>query len=349
VRAIAYPADVFIPGVENIKTNRWSSGRCTTASVRGAERIAAKMAPPASAPVNGYTSAPVAGAVMNDFNSPRPGVVPPRDPLPRPGLAQPSADIGNFANFKKFYRKFVPILVVFLVGQGARLADAADIAQEAMTKAYRWWPEIDHPTAWTRTAASRKLARHITRIDEDPVEQLPERNSLLPAFIDVEAWEGRHEILGALNRLSPQQRHVMAWTLDDHALAEIASELQICFQTVRTNLIQAHNTLAAYLGTTGNEQTSDVGSQQDQGLDLWLSYQHHKLVIDVIGTLEVEAGLREVLTPTHHADLARCRYVEADGPRPYPSSLASHPPPSRSHRTGSRQTPSLSPRRTPAR
>jgi hypothetical protein len=182
-----------------------------------------------------------------------------------------------------------------------------------MTRAYQGWPEIDHPTAWARTAASRKLARSITRIGQDPVEQLPERNSLLPVSIDVETWEGRHEILGVLNRLSPQQRHVMAWTLDGHAPAEIASELQICFQTVRANLIQAHNTLAAYLGTTGDEQTTDVGSPQDQGLDLWLSYQQHKLVIDVIGTLEIEAGLREVLIPTHHADLARCPDVEAEG------------------------------------
>jgi hypothetical protein len=43
--------------------------------------------------------------------------------------------------------------------------------------------------------------------------------------------------------------------------------------------------------------------QREQGLDLWLAYQHHTLVIDVVGTLEVEAGLRELLIPTHHADL----------------------------------------------
>jgi hypothetical protein len=42
---------------------------------------------------------------------------------------------------------------------------------------------------------------------------------------------------------------------------------------------------------------------REQGLDLWLAYQHHTLVIDVVGTLEVEAGLRELLIPTHHADL----------------------------------------------
>ncbi len=60
---------------------------------------------------------------------------------------------------------------------------------------------------------------------------------------------------------------------------------------------------------------SDVAFQREQGLDLWIAYQHHKLVIDVVGTLEVEASLREVLIATHHGDLvtdlARCLDVEA--------------------------------------
>ncbi|MGH3855609.1 MAG: hypothetical protein ACRDR6_19390 [Pseudonocardiaceae bacterium] len=60
---------------------------------------------------------------------------------------------------------------------------------------------------------------------------------------------------------------------------------------------------------------TDVASQQEQGLDLWLTYQHHKLVIDIVGTLEVEASLREVLIATHHADLvtdlAQCLDIEA--------------------------------------
>ncbi len=208
---------------------------------------------------------------MKDSDPPRPDVVPPRDPFLRSELKQPSADTEKFPDFKEFYRRFVSILVVFLVGQGARLARAVDIAQETMTRTYQGWSEIDHPKAWTRTVASRKLARHITSIGEDPVEQLPECNSLLPVSIDAETWEGRHELLTALNRLSPRQRQVMAWTLDGHGPAEIASELQICFQTVRDNLLQAHNTIAAYLGTTEDEQFGDVGSQQDQDVDMFVS------------------------------------------------------------------------------
>lgn len=43
---------------------------------------------------------------------------------------------------------------------------------------------------------------------------------------------------------------------------------------------------------------SDASAQQSAGLDLWLAYQQHKLVIDVVGVLEVEAGLR-LATRTH--------------------------------------------------
>ncbi|MDQ2879792.1 MAG: RNA polymerase sigma factor [Actinomycetota bacterium] len=191
---------------------------------------------------------------MDDFDLPRSDVPLPRDPLPRPVLAQPLADTENFADFNEFYRRSVPILVVFLVWQGARLDDATDIAQETMTTAYRWWSKIDHPKAWARTMASRKLARHIASIDENPVEQLHQRNSLVPVSIDVGTWEQRHPVLAVLDRLSPRQRQVMAWTLDGYAPAEIASELQISFQTVRASLTQARRTLAAHLDTTGDAQ-----------------------------------------------------------------------------------------------
>jgi RNA polymerase sigma factor (sigma-70 family) len=144
-------------------------------------------------------------------------------------------------------------LVVFLVWQGANFADAANIAQETMTAAYRRWSEIDHPKAWARTAASRQLARHIASIEEDPVEP-PEHNSLLPDSIDMRTWEQRHTILAALNHLSPRQRQVMAWTLDGYAPAEIASDLHISFDTVRANLTQGRRALTAYLGTTGDQQ-----------------------------------------------------------------------------------------------
>jgi DNA-directed RNA polymerase specialized sigma24 family protein len=190
---------------------------------------------------------------MDNLDSPRPDAALPRDPLLQSELVRPSADTKNLADFNDFYRTFVSTLVAFLVCQGAGLNDAADITQETMTTAYQWWSEIDHPKAWARTAASRKLARQIAGIEKDPIEA-PERNSLLPVSIDMGTWEQRHEILTVLTRLSARQRQVMAWTLEGYAPAEIANEPQSSFQTIRTDLTQARRTLAAYLGTTGDEQ-----------------------------------------------------------------------------------------------
>ncbi len=165
-----------------------------------------------------------------------------------------SANADDFSDFSEFYRRFVPVLATFLVWQGAQLPEAADIAQETMIRAYRRWSKIDDPRTWACTVASRKFARHIASIEEYPVARLSAHGSLLPHSMDIETWEKRHEILRVLDRLSPRQRQVLAWTLHGFVPAEIASELQITFQTVRTNLTEAQRALAAYLGTTGNER-----------------------------------------------------------------------------------------------
>jgi RNA polymerase sigma factor (sigma-70 family) len=168
--------------------------------------------------------------------------------------AQRPEPADNDAAFSAFYRKFVPTLVAFLRWQGARLPDAADIAQNTMIKVYRHWSKIDHPEAWARRVASRTLARHIASIKEDLVEHLSERGSLLPASIDVETWEQRHEVLHVLDRLPSRQRQVMAWSLQGYTPAEIAIELQINPDAVRASLMKARRVLAAHLATAGDER-----------------------------------------------------------------------------------------------
>lgn len=71
------------------------------------------------------------------------------------------------------------------------------------------WPDSREPLrSHLRTAASRKLASRIACFEEDPAEQLAERNLLLPVSIDVATWPQRHEILTVLTRLSSWQRKV---------------------------------------------------------------------------------------------------------------------------------------------
>jgi RNA polymerase sigma factor (sigma-70 family) len=118
-----------------------------------------------------------------------------------------------------------------------------------MIEAYRSWPVIEHPRAWTKRVASRKYARRVTQV-EKPIEPTG-LSPLLPSGIDASEWEERHEILGLLAQLPPRQRQVMAWTYDGYSPSEIATELNITADAVRTNLMRARRALAAHLGLSG--------------------------------------------------------------------------------------------------
>jgi len=167
-----------------------------------------------------------------------------------PRFARPQSQSNQAASaFSAFYQEFVPTLVAFLLWQGARLHDAADIAQDTMDQAYQHWERIENPHAWVRTVASRAFARRVASIDvESPVDEVPEA-SLLPSCVDVAAFEERHVVLRVLALLPPRQRQVMAWTYDGYKPAEIAKELQIKPGAVRSNLRKARHALARHLAT----------------------------------------------------------------------------------------------------
>jgi RNA polymerase sigma factor (sigma-70 family) len=189
---------------------------------------------------------------MDDFEAHRAGALP-WVPLQRPSSAQ-LADTQNFLGFDEFYRRFVPSLVAFLVWQGARFVEAADIVQEIMCRVCQEWAKINQPMTWARTAASQELARRIASLEDDTDRQLFARNSLVPESFDGEIWGSRHEVLRMLDRLSSRQRQVMAWTLEGYSPAEIASELHLDFDVVRANLAQARRTLGT---TAASSRTND--------------------------------------------------------------------------------------------
>jgi DNA-directed RNA polymerase specialized sigma24 family protein len=83
--------------------------------------------------------------------------------------------------FTAFYLETIKPLVGFLLLQGARLADATDIAQDTMTAAYGRWRSIEHPRAWAHRVASRALIRKIASVREDSVIETPEPSPLLRA------------------------------------------------------------------------------------------------------------------------------------------------------------------------
>lgn len=191
---------------------------------------------------------------MDESEPPAGSPVVPDQPRSQQSVTQGPAPTVDVA-FSAFYRRFVPTLVGFLVWQGARLPDAADLAQVAMSEAYRYWSTIREPEAWVRRVASRALVRHIARVEpEDPAGEIPERSSLLRSLTNVTAWEQQHEVLRLLDLLPPRQRQVMAWTLEGYTPAEIAKELKIESDAVRSSLSKARKTLAQHLSATGDEQ-----------------------------------------------------------------------------------------------
>ncbi len=194
-------------------------------------------------------------ATMDDHDPRAAGAAIPRDQSGWSAAASPPDppdSPGTDAAFSGFYREFIPTLVAFLVWQGARLSDAADIAQDTMIKLYRNWSTIRHREAWARRVASRELVRRFARVPEDPCPD-PLECPLLPTPTNVEAWEQRHEVLRLLDQLPPRQRQVLAWTVDGYTPAEIAVELGIAPEAVRSSLLKARRTLARLLGMTGDE------------------------------------------------------------------------------------------------
>lgn len=156
--------------------------------------------------------------------------------------------------FSAFYRAEVRGLVVFLLHHGATLAVAADMAQEAMIRAHRYWGTIRSPRAYVRTVAARALARRTASVPEVPVDEVPEPTSLLPRPDAYADWEEQHVTLALLRSLPPRQRQVLAWTLDGYAPAEIAEQLSLSSEAVRASLKKARRAAVQYLAARKEER-----------------------------------------------------------------------------------------------
>jgi RNA polymerase sigma-70 factor (ECF subfamily) len=156
--------------------------------------------------------------------------------------------------FTTFYRATLRPLVQFLMNQGASLHLAADIAQDTMTKAYRRWMDIEQPRAWAHRVASRALVRHFSRAVEDPTESIPEPSSLLPRPDAAHEWEAQQSTLHVLQALPPRQRQVLAWTLSGYTPTEIADELGMSPEAVRSSLKKARRAATQHLDQNGEQQ-----------------------------------------------------------------------------------------------
>lgn len=155
--------------------------------------------------------------------------------------------------FDGFFRdEHVKLVALGIALTGSREA-AADIAQEALLRAYRAWPrvsQLERPGAWTRrvainlaTDAQRRVAR--------------ERSGARAMRPDVVAApEPPHEqFWNAVRALPERQRAAVALHyLEDLAVSDVAEILEVAEGTVKASLHAARATLARALGVEQEEE-----------------------------------------------------------------------------------------------
>ncbi|SCL25803.1 RNA polymerase sigma-70 factor, ECF subfamily [Micromonospora nigra] len=147
--------------------------------------------------------------------------------------------------FSAFYRGFATRLAGWLIWQGASEADAYDIMQETMQTVFRRWESIEYPKAFARETASRAYVARLARVDPVPVEDIADRmphSHSGSALADV-----KHDIRKALEKMPPRQVQLLAWSFEEHTPTEIAAQLQMTPEAVRSSLYKARKKLGELL------------------------------------------------------------------------------------------------------
>lgn len=149
-------------------------------------------------------------------------------------------------SFEEFYRRELVMLTSLaraLVGEPSL---AAELAQEALLRAYRAWEHVgayDSPGAWAR----RVLLNLIT---DDRRRRLREARGMarLGAASDAFDTHTDHELWDAVRALPPRQAEVVALRyVNDLSIDAIATVLEISSGTVKATLSHARASLARQL------------------------------------------------------------------------------------------------------
>jgi RNA polymerase sigma factor (sigma-70 family) len=220
---------------------------------------------------------------------------------------RPVTTTDSYPDFETFYRSYIAQLVVFLVWQGASASDAADLAQETMVDVYRNWSTIAHPNAWARRVASRRLVRHVSRIDDPLSSSPPETTALISSADALAEWENKHQLMQLLRQLPPRQRQILAWSVTGYTPMQIAEELGLSPSSVRMHLHRARRAAARFLSYPGEVATAPEPHPTDQGEpeasheDVTAPEPHltdlgDKTTDGLTQTLNVEAGLATIRT-----------------------------------------------------
>ncbi|MFZ4809995.1 MAG: RNA polymerase sigma factor [Ilumatobacteraceae bacterium] len=159
--------------------------------------------------------------------------------------------------FDELYRRELVSIATLATALTGNRDTGADIAQEALLRAYRSWSTVstmDRPGAWVRriainlaTDARRKRSREahaLERIEARPVGGAA-------GWSDGSFWQ-------EVRRLPERQRTAIALRyIDDFTVDEIAEIMQISGGTVKATLFKARQSLAAALGATEVDDADD--------------------------------------------------------------------------------------------
>ncbi len=159
--------------------------------------------------------------------------------------------------FETFFRSAGPRLVALGYVFTGDAAQAQDLAQEALLRAWQRWDTVsgyDDPTAWCRRvlcnlATSEWRSSHRRRAVESP-QPTPTPTSTSPGP-DIEAME----LARALDTLpGPQRTAIVLHDAADLSVAEVARELDVPEGTVRSWLSRGRKALAAELSIPDDDE-----------------------------------------------------------------------------------------------
>jgi RNA polymerase sigma factor (sigma-70 family) len=153
--------------------------------------------------------------------------------------------VGDKTAFEVFYRSTITPLTAFLVFHGAHVNDAGEVAHDTLRKAYERWRKIDNPRAWAFRVAARELVRRVASVKRHPIVDPAELSPVMRSD-PIGDWQIEHDLITALKALPPRQRQVMAWTFFGYTPSEIAAELRLTSEQVRSNLRLARRRLAGH-------------------------------------------------------------------------------------------------------
>jgi RNA polymerase sigma-70 factor (ECF subfamily) len=147
------------------------------------------------------------------------------------------------ADFEDFYRGAAPSLLRLCFLATLNREAAADATQEAMTRAWKHWADIEEPNpgAWVRTVALNLCRSRWRQIARDA--------RLLPRMYVLDAGSDAFpnpELYTALRRLPARQREaIVLYYFADLSIAECARAMSLSEGAVKSHLARGRERLGS--------------------------------------------------------------------------------------------------------